>query len=147
MNAPAVETTMPAQATTTEQVSARASAPRSQAVRPVCTAPVQLSKSATTIRPATGELSRAELVERLTAANQRAAELEEQLSITGAALDDAEHRAAQLEDRNRELASDLDNALDQLAGHALHAEQERLIRTPAWSPWPVSTTDREGFDR
>lgn len=145
MNAPAVETTMPAQATISEQVSARAPAPRSQAVRPVCTAPVQLSKSAS-IRPATGELSRAELIERLTAANQRAAELEEQLSITHAALDDAEHRAAQLEDRNQELAVDLDNALDQLAGHALHAEQERLIRTPAWSPWPVST-DREGYER
>uniref|UniRef100_UPI0005932725 hypothetical protein n=1 Tax=Nocardia vinacea TaxID=96468 RepID=UPI0005932725 len=63
-----------------------------------------------------------------------------------AARDAAEHEAAQLEDRNRELASDLDDALDQLAGHALHAEQERLIRTPAWSPWAAST-DREGYDR
>ncbi|MFE6920376.1 hypothetical protein ACFVAV_04945 [Nocardia sp. NPDC057663] len=52
---------------------------------------------------------------------------------------------ADLQDRNRELASDLDNALDQLAGHALHSEQERLVSFDTWSPWPAST--REGYDR
>lgn len=56
-----------------------------------------------------------------------------------------EARVADLEDRNRELASDLDNALDQLAGHALHSEQERLVNFDTWSPWPAST--REGYER
>lgn len=140
---------MPAQADPeTAQAAPRPMAPRSQAVRSVCTtatAPAPRSATVPT-RPATGELSRAELEERLTAANQRTAELEEQLSVTHAALDDAEHRAAQLESRNHELASDLDNALDQLAGHALHAEQERLIRTPAWCHWAAST-DRGDMQR
>ncbi|TDP38756.1 hypothetical protein [Nocardia ignorata] len=58
----------------------------------------------------------------------------------------AEQRCAELEDRNRELASDLDNALDQLAGHALHAEQERLVHPPKWSPWTASM-GQEGHER
>ncbi|MBF6341749.1 hypothetical protein IU450_38610 [Nocardia abscessus] len=74
----------------------------------------------------------AELEVRLIAANQRAAFLEEQLARVTAERDAAEHRAADLEDRNRELASDLDNALDQLAGHALHEEQERLVSGPRY---------------
>lgn len=140
---------MPAQADPeTAHSAARSLAARSQAVRTVCTTPAAPTpkSAAITTRPATGELSRAELKERLTAANQRTAELEEQLSVTHAALDDAEHRAAQLEARNHELASDLDNALDQLTGHALHAEQERLIRTPAWCHWAAST-DRGDMQR
>lgn len=55
-----------------------------------------------------------------------------------ARLQAAENRIADLEVRNRELASDLDNALDQLSGHALHVEQERLVHAPAWSPWAAS---------
>ncbi|WP_369027786.1 hypothetical protein [Nocardia farcinica] len=144
----AVETTMPAQADpdTAVTVPVRpASAPRSQAVRPICTAPVAKAVPAPA-QPAVERLSREDLETRLLAAQQRAAELEAQLAAVTAALDAAEHQAAQLEDRNRELASDLDDALDQLAGHALHAEQERLIRTPAWSPWPTST-HREGVER
>lgn len=72
------------------------------------------------------------LEERLTAANQRAAELEEQLAATTAALDAAEQRAAHLEDRNRELASDLDDALDLASEHALTADHERLVPTPRY---------------
>ncbi|WP_446224839.1 hypothetical protein ACTWPB_06840 [Nocardia sp. IBHARD005] len=68
-----------------------------------------------------------------------AAELESLLAA-------AEQRCADLEDRNRELASDLDNALDQLAGHALHSEQERLVHTPMWSPWAASM-NQEGHQR
>ncbi|MEV0765165.1 hypothetical protein [Nocardia sp. NPDC050435] len=75
----------------------------------------------------------AETANRLIQANQRAAWLAEQLAETTAKLDAAEHRAADLEDRNRELASDLDNALDQLQGHALHAEQERLFHASRYS--------------
>ncbi len=119
-------------------------APAPSPVRPVCTTPP--ASTAVTARPTPEGLSRAKLAQRLIAAHERAAELEERLAAVTAALDAAEHQAAQLEDRNRELASDLDNALDELAGHALHAEQERLIRTPAWSPWAAST-DREGYDR
>ncbi len=120
-------------------------APLRSPVRPVCTT-TPVSQSVSTARPSSAGLSTAELEERLIAAHQRAADLEERLAAALAALDAAEHHAAQLEDRNRELASDLDNALDQLAGHALHAEQERLVHTPAWSPWSAST-DREGYDR
>lgn len=98
-------------------------------------------------RPVSGEWDRAELEARLIAAHQRSAELEEQLAAAVAARDAAEHEAAQLEDRNRELASDLDNALDQLAGHALHEEQERLVRTSPWSLWAEVPTEREGYDR
>lgn len=149
----AVETTMPAQADPDAATAPvrPASAPRSQAVRPICTAPVAKpvpapAQPAVERRPAVENLSREDLETRLIAAQHRAAELEAQLAAVTAALDAAEHQAAQLEDRNRELASDLDDALDQLAGHALHAEQERLIRTPAWSPWPTST-NREGVER
>lgn len=137
---------MPAQAADcfAEEMSVRP-APLRSPVRPVCTtAPV--SQSVSTARRSPAGLSIAEAEERLIAANERAADLEERLATALAALDAAEHQAAQLDDRNRELASDLDDALDQLAGHALHAEQERLIRTPAWSPWSAST-DREGYDR
>ncbi len=97
-------------------------------------------------RPSSAGSATGDLEARLIAANERAADLEERLAAAVAALDAAEHRAAQLEDRNRELASDLDNALDQLAGHALHAEQERLIHTSVYGLWAVST-DREGYDR
>ncbi|WP_433759911.1 hypothetical protein [Nocardia sp. CA-135398] len=144
MSAPTVEATMPAQAgQDLAQVTAR-SAPAPMPVLPVCTTPPV--STVATVRPSLEGLSKAELAQRLIAAHERAADLEERLAAATAALDAAEHQAAQLEDRNRELASDLDNALDQLAGHALHAEQERLIRTPAWSPWAAST-DREGYDR
>ncbi|MEV6432943.1 hypothetical protein [Nocardia sp. NPDC051463] len=144
MNAPSVEATMPAVAADYDEVTARPTALRSP-VRTVCTA-APVSQSVSAVRPPADGLSVAELQERLTAAHQRTAELEEQLAAVTADWAAAEHQVAQMEDRNRELASDVDNALDQLAGHALHAEQERLIRTPAWSPWPAST-DREGYDR
>ncbi|WP_068060337.1 hypothetical protein [Nocardia xishanensis] len=149
MSARAVETTMPATVDRDEQaVSPRPPSPRSASPHPVCSASAPTPKAgALGIRPSAAGVSREELEERLIAAHQRAAELEEQLAAVVAARDAAEHEAAQLEDRNRELASDLDNALDQLAGHALHAEQERLIRVPLWSPWPESGADRGGFDR
>ncbi|WP_306364385.1 hypothetical protein [Nocardia sp. CC227C] len=67
---------------------------------------------------------------RLTAANERAALLEEQLAQVTAERDAAEHRAADLEDRNRELASDLDDALDIAAEHALDEDHERLAVVP-----------------
>ena len=51
---------------------------------------------------------------------------------------------ADLQDRNRELASDLDDALDQLSGHALHDHQERLVRTPVNA---FSAIEWEGHDR
>lgn len=76
--------------------------------------------------------SRSELEARLTAANQRAALLEEQLAAMTAQRDAAEHRAAQLEARNRELASDLDDALDLAAEHALSEERERLVPQPRY---------------
>ncbi|WP_067652913.1 hypothetical protein [Nocardia harenae] len=147
MSAPAVETTMPAQAA---PAAARMSSTRSTAplavLRSACT--VSLAKTA---RPAVITTAAAvpepgELAERLTAANQRAAELEERLAAVVAERDAAEHRAAGLEARNRELASDLDNALDQLAAHALHAEQERLVRRPRYSAFAASN-DRGGYDR
>ncbi|WP_280500262.1 hypothetical protein [Nocardia farcinica] len=143
----AVETTMPAQADPDAATAPvrPAAAPRSQAVRPICTAPAT-KPAPSPARPAVEILHADDLEARLIAAQHRAAELEAQLAAVTAALEAAEHQAAQLEDRNRELASDLDDALDQLAGHALHAEQERLIRTPAWSPWPTST-HREGVER
>ncbi|MBH0777282.1 hypothetical protein [Nocardia bovistercoris] len=91
-------------------------------------------------------LSVAELQARLIAAYEHNAELRARLTATEHAWAAAEREAAQLQDRNRELASDLDNALDELAGHAAHAEQERLVRVPVWSPWTAST-DRGGHDR
>ncbi|MEU4343116.1 hypothetical protein AB0H00_17870 [Nocardia sp. NPDC023852] len=146
MSVPAVEATMPAHAAPDiDQVTARPATLRSPA-RPVCTAAVPVSPSVSAARPSSTGLSTTDLEKRLIAAHQRAADLEEQLAAVVAARDAAEHQAAQLEDRNRELASDLDNALDQLAGHALHVEQERLIHTPAWSPWAASS-NREGYDR
>ncbi|MEV0331893.1 hypothetical protein [Nocardia sp. NPDC050717] len=66
-------------------------------------------------------------------------------SDPAARIAELEALVADLQDRNRELASDLDNALDQLAGHALHSEQERLVNFDTWSPWPAST--REGYER
>ncbi|MCU1646394.1 MAG: hypothetical protein JWN03_6669 [Nocardia sp.] len=112
-------------------------------VRAACTA---TPKSAVAIRLSSG--GAVDVHELLTAAQQRAAELEEQLAAAVARGDAAEQQAAQLKDRNREMAVDLDNALDQLAGHALHVEQERLFRTPAWNSWTASA-EREGggFER
>ena len=145
MSAPTFDATMPAQAGgDLAQVTARPAPPRTP-VRPVCTTPTPAS-AAVAARPSPEGLSRSELAQLLIAAHERAADLEERLAAAEQARDAAEHEAAQLEDRNRELASDLDNALDQLDGHALHAEQERLIRPAAWSPWTAST-DREGYDR
>ncbi|MBF6298489.1 hypothetical protein IU459_13170 [Nocardia amamiensis] len=148
MSARSVEATMPARAADCfdAEVAVRPAPPRSP-VRLVCTAPFPMSQSAPAAQPSSSAgLSTAELEARLIAAHQRAADLEEQLAAVVAARDAAEHQAAQLEDRNRELASDLDNALDQLAGHALHVEQERLIHTPVYGLWAVST-DREDYDR
>ncbi|MEU6564366.1 hypothetical protein [Nocardia nova] len=143
MNAPAVETTMPAQpARDLDTAVVRSTASR-PVIRAACTA---VPVSAAVVRTAPDASGGTEIEARLAAANQRAAELEELLATAVAERDSAEHRAAQAEDRNRELASDLDDALDQLAGHALHSEQERLIRTPAWSPWAASA-DREGMQR
>ncbi|MGW4247180.1 hypothetical protein [Nocardia sp. NPDC004722] len=63
---------------------------------------------------------------RLASANERTALLEEQLEKVTAQRDAAEHHAAELEDRNRELASDLDDALDIASEHALDPSHERL---------------------
>ncbi|MBF6236633.1 hypothetical protein IU474_06015 [Nocardia otitidiscaviarum] len=140
MSAPPIAATMPAQAVAEPGQTLTRTAPRT----PVCTTPTATPATAARITPETA--GGGDLQARLTAANQRAAELEEQLAQVTAALDAAEHRAADLADRNRELASDLDDALDQLAGHALHAEQERLIRPAAWSPWSASA-ERGGYER
>ncbi|MEU6828679.1 hypothetical protein ABZ894_08485 [Nocardia beijingensis] len=144
MSAPSVEATMPAQAADcfADELAVRPTPLRSpsQSVSLVATPPVRPA------RPSSVGSSAGDLEHRLIAANERAADLEERLAVALAALDAAEHQVAQLEDRNRELASDLDNALDQLAGHALHAEQERLIHTPVYGLWAVST-DREGYNR
>lgn len=134
---------MPAQTVPESGQAATRPAGLRSSVRTACTA---APSSTATVRPAPDGLGAGDLEARLIAAHQRTAELEEQLAAAVAGRDAAEHQAAQLEDRNRELASDLDNALDQLAGHALHAEQERLIRPPAWSPWTASA-DRGGYER
>ncbi|MFJ2834618.1 hypothetical protein ACIO52_04580 [Nocardia sp. NPDC087230] len=63
---------------------------------------------------------------------------------TAARIAALEARIADLKDRNRELASDLDDALDQLAGHALHDHQERLVRTPVNA---FAAIEWEGHDR
>ncbi|MET9028169.1 hypothetical protein ABZW96_21475 [Nocardia sp. NPDC004168] len=144
MSAPSVEATMPAQPADcfADALAIRPTPLRStsQSVSLVGTPPVSPA------RPSSAGSATGDLEARLIAANERAADLAQRLAVALAALDAAEHQAAQLEDRNRELASDLDNALDQLAGHALHAEQERLIHTPVYGLWAVST-DREGYDR
>ncbi|MFE3057125.1 hypothetical protein [Nocardia sp. NPDC059239] len=142
MSVPAIEATMPAESFGAHDLVTRPAGPRS----PVRTACTTVPTSTSTVRPSPEALGATDLEARLIAAHERTAELEELLAAAVAGLDAAEHQAAQLQDRNRELASDLDNALDQLAGHALHAEQERLIRPPAWSPWTASA-DREGYDR
>lgn len=122
----------------------RGLSPRVTACSPT---PSRPASSAAPARPVVESgLSVAELEARLVAAHERTAELEARLVATENAWAAAEQQITQLEDRNRELATDVDNALDQLAGHALHAEQERLIRPPTWSPWPAST-DREGHTR
>lgn len=97
-----------------------------------------------------GSPSIAELSVRLAAANERAALLEEQLTTVTAERDAAEHRAAGLEDRNRELASDLDNALDIASENALTAGRERLVPQPIYGhafAGLVGDRDREGIDR
>ncbi|MGV9541022.1 hypothetical protein ACWDSF_06815 [Nocardia beijingensis] len=145
MSAPSVEATMPARAADcVADVLAIRPAPLRSTSQPVSLVATPPAVSA--VRPSSAGSATGDLEARLIAANERAADLEERLAVALAALDAAEHQAAQLEDRNRELASDLDNALDQLAGHALHAEQERLIHTPVYGLWAVST-DREGYDR
>ncbi|MFC8047989.1 hypothetical protein [Nocardia sp. NPDC057353] len=148
MSAPAIEATMPAQAA--ERVPGpRPAAPR-PALRTACTVTLAKTAPKRAAVPVAGASESGELAERLTAANQRAAELEERLAAVVAERDAAEHQAALLEDRNRELACDLDNALDQLAGHALHAEQERLVGAPAWheqDSWLASDHSRGGFSR
>ncbi|MFD0362661.1 hypothetical protein ACFQZZ_14550 [Nocardia sp. GCM10030253] len=149
MSAPTVESTMPASATA-DVLTARPTP--LHGFEPTDTPSTTARTSEATMpSPARSEvahdLSAAELEARLIAAHQRTAELEQQLAAADRARDAAEHQVAQLEDRNRELASDVDNALDQLDGHALHAEQERLVRAPMWSPWDSSSTDREEFSR
>ncbi|MFD3431347.1 hypothetical protein [Nocardia fluminea] len=61
-----------------------------------------------------------------------------------ARIEALEALVADLQDRNRELASDLDDALDQLSGHALHDHQERLVHTPVNA---FSAIEWEGHDR
>lgn len=68
------------------------------------------------------------------------ADLEARLRAAVARNAELQARVADLEARNHELAADLDDALDQLSGHALHAEQERLVHPPAWGAW-TNTTD------
>lgn len=96
------------------------------------------------------EPSVADMSVRLIAANERAALLEEQLATVTAERDAAEHRAAALQDRNRELASDLDNALDLASESALTAGRERLVPQPIYGhafAGLVGERDREGIDR
>ncbi|MGW1741323.1 hypothetical protein ACWCPQ_21260 [Nocardia sp. NPDC001965] len=103
----------------------------------------------TPLRPYAPE-SYAELEARLITANQRAADLEEQLAQVTGERDTAEHRAAELEDRNRELARDLDDALDIASEHALDAGRERMVPKPIYGhPFAglVSNRIREGMER
>ncbi|MGW4071675.1 hypothetical protein [Nocardia grenadensis] len=103
----------------------------------------------TPLRPY-GPESYAELEARLIAANQRAADLEERLAAVTGERDAAEHRAAKLEDRNRELARDLDDALDIASEHALDAGRERVVPQPIYGhPFAglVSNRIREGMER
>lgn len=72
----------------------------------------------------------AELQARLIEANERASVLAEQLAAVTSERDAAEHRAADLEDRNRELAAELEAALDWRHEHALDAERETLVAAP-----------------
>ncbi|MGW4329685.1 hypothetical protein ACWEKR_27795 [Nocardia sp. NPDC004573] len=146
MSAPAVEATMPATAADyfADELAVRPTPLRSPSQSVSLVAP---SSSVAVVRPASAGATTDDVEERLIAANERAADLEERLAAALAALDAAEHQAARLEDLNRELACDLDNALDQLAGHALHAEQERLIHTPVYGLWAVSDTNREDYER
>jgi len=100
--------------------------------------------------PAAPGESYPELQLRLIAANERAAVLEEQLAEARAQRDAAEHRAAELEARNQELARDLDDALDLASENALHAERERLVPQPRYGhafAGLVRTPDREGVER
>ena len=85
-----------------------------------------------TRRPAAVEVDERQAVDELAAAQARITELEQQV--------------AELTARNREIAADLDNALDELSGHALHAEQERLVHPPMWTPWTASMS-QEGHER
>jgi hypothetical protein len=103
----------------------------------------------TPLRPY-GPESYAELEARLIAANQRTADLEEQLAQVTCERDAAEHRAAELEDRNRELARDLDDALDIASEHALDAGRERMVPKPIYGhafAGLVSHRDRGGMER
>lgn len=61
-----------------------------------------------------------------------------------ARIEALEALVADLKERNRELASDLDDALDQLSGHALHDHQERLVHMPVNA---FSAIEWEGHDR
>ncbi|BDT97310.1 hypothetical protein [Nocardia sputorum] len=146
MSAPSVEATMPAQPADCFDVelAVRPMPLRSRSQSVSLVAP---SSPVSPAGPSSAGSATGDLEARLIAANERAADLAQRLAVALAALNAAEHQAAQLEDRNRELASDLDNALDQLAGHALHAEQERLIHTPVYGLWAVSDSNREDYER
>ncbi|MEV6064871.1 hypothetical protein AB0L62_33140 [Nocardia asteroides] len=107
-----------------------------------------MSATAEATMPATAvaDVEAAELAPVIPLHPTRTSETATTTTDPAARIAELEARVANLEDRNRELASDLDNALDQLAGHALHAEQERLVHVPTWDLWTASTS-REGFDR
>ncbi|CAM4521313.1 hypothetical protein NONI108955_41890 [Nocardia ninae] len=91
-----------------------------------------------------------DLTARLVAANERAAQLEQQLAALTAERDAAEHKVAELADRNRELASDLDDALDLASERALSEGRERLVPQPIYGhafAGLVNNHDREGIER
>ncbi|MFC9898553.1 hypothetical protein ACFVMC_33090 [Nocardia sp. NPDC127579] len=132
--APSIEATMPAASVTrTDLGEYMRSHPVTLGEVVRAAGPFGGSEKAVAVLKAQEPTATGSVEDRLIAANQRAALLAEQLAAVTAELDAAEHRIADLDDRNRELAGDLDNALDQLAGHALHAEQERLFHSPRYA--------------
>lgn len=76
--------------------------------------------------------------------------LQFELDRANADREAAEHKVADLEDRNRELASDLDDALDIAGARALSPERERLVSTPIYGhafAGLVNNHEREGIER
>ncbi|WP_040703994.1 hypothetical protein [Nocardia takedensis] len=150
MSAPANEATMPTGAgydavvdRLFEPLRRACLSPRVATLAPAQDNPRPAVASPPAIQPG---MTAAELETRLRDAQNRIAELETRLIATEHSWAAAERQITELEARNQELATDVDNALDQLSGHALHAEQERLVHQQAWSPWSASMT-REGHDR
>jgi hypothetical protein len=90
---------------------------------------------------------------RLTEANERNALLEEQRAAAVAERDQFVHRVTELENRNRELAADLDSALEFEEEHALDSDHERLasprdrVYVNAFAAAAREAEHENGYDR